>query len=100
MELTPFLVLSSCDPSGFFKLGREIAWLRWRDGGDPPWFEDRNRVPGTRPHATPSETVAAVVALRTLFPRFWPKKIKARIAMDRPDMAWPAAATIGGILNC
>jgi hypothetical protein len=43
--------------------------------------------------------IAAVVALRERFPRFGPKKTKARLTLDRPDIVWPAASTIGDILK-
>jgi transposase InsO family protein len=47
----------------------------------------------------PPETIAAIVAMRARYPRFGPKKIKARLALDRPDVGWPAASTIGDILK-
>lgn len=75
------------------------VWNRRRDAGDDRWFEEKSRVPGHCPHATPAETVAAIVAVRQRFPRFGPKKIRARLALDRPDLVWPAASTIGDILK-
>ncbi len=42
------------------------------------------------------ETIADV---RRRFPRFGPKKMRARLALDRPDIAWPAPSTIGDILK-
>lgn len=74
-------------------------WKRRREAGDARWFEERSRAPGHCPHATPPDVIAAIVALRGRFPRFGPKKIKARLTMDRPDLAWPAASTIGDILK-
>ena len=74
-------------------------WKRRREAGDERWFEERSRAPGHCPHATPPDLIAAIVALRGRFPRFGPKKIKARLALDRPDIVWPAASTIGDILK-
>ena len=90
-----------CELAANFGVSRETVyqWKRRREAGDERWFEDRSRAPGHCPHATPPEVIAAIVALRERFPRFGPKKIKARLAMDRPDIAWPAASTIGDILK-
>jgi len=75
------------------------TWRRRRDGGDERWFEDKSRAPSHCPHATPPEVVAKVLALREKFPHFGPKKLKARLAMDVPDLAVPSASTIGEILK-
>jgi len=75
------------------------VWKRRREAGGERWFEDLSRTPGSCPHATAPEAVAAVVAMRARYPRFGPKKIRARLVLDRPDVAWPAASTIGGILK-
>jgi transposase InsO family protein len=75
------------------------CWKRRRDGGDARWFEEQSRAPGHCPHATPPAMIAAVTAMRQRFPRFGPKKIRAKLALDCPDMSWPAASTIGDILK-
>jgi transposase InsO family protein len=75
------------------------VWKRRRDAGDARWFDELSRAPGTCPHALPPETIAAVVAMRRRYPRFGPKKIKARLALDRADVTWPAASTIGDVLK-
>lgn len=74
-------------------------WKRRRDAGDERWYEEKSRAPLACPHATAAAVVEAIVALRRRFPRFGPKKIKARLALDRPDVAWPAGSTIGDILK-
>lgn len=74
-------------------------WKRRREAGDARWFEEKSRAPGHCPHATPPDVIAAIIALRERFPRFGPKKIKSRLALDRPDATWPAASTIGDILK-
>lgn len=74
-------------------------WKRRRDAGDERWFEEKSRAPGHCPHATPPDVIAAIIAMRGRFPRFGPKKIKARLALDRPDLIWPAVSTIGDILK-
>lgn len=74
-------------------------WKRRRDAGEERWFEALSRAPGHCPHAVPAATIAAIVAVRARFPRFGPKKIKARLSLDRSDVVWPAASTIGDILK-
>lgn len=98
LDSKAFDVVELCDRYG---ISRETfyVWKRRRDSGDPKWFEDLSRAPGSCPHAVPAETIAAIVAMRDRFPRFGPKKIKARLALDRPSLVWPAASTIGDILK-
>jgi transposase InsO family protein len=75
------------------------ALKRRRDSGDERWYEELSRAPGHCPHATSDQTIAAIIAMRERFPRFGPKKIKARLALDQPGVVWPAASTIGDILK-
>jgi transposase InsO family protein len=75
------------------------VWKRRRESGDPRWFEERSRVPAHCPHATLEAHIAAIVAMRRRFPRFGPKKIRARLMAEEPAVAWPAASTIGELLK-
>jgi transposase InsO family protein len=84
-----------------FGISRETfyVWKRRRDAGGDRWFEELSRAPRSSAHATPTETIAAISAIRERFPRFGPKKIRARLGLDHPSMVWPAASTIGDILK-
>ncbi|MCB1527762.1 MAG: transposase [Hyphomicrobiaceae bacterium] len=97
-ESGAFTVVDLCER---YDISRETfyVWKRRRDAGDARWFDEKSRTPGHCPHATPSETVAAILALRQRFPRFGPKKIRARLALDQPGLILPAASTIGDILK-
>jgi transposase InsO family protein len=75
------------------------VWKRRRESGEERWFEERSRSPVHRPHETPSDHIAAVIAMRRRYPHFGPKKIRERLKTDRPDVVWPAASTIGDILK-
>lgn len=75
------------------------VWKRRREGGEERWFEAFSRAPGSCPHVTPGKAVAAVVTMRRRFPHFGPKKIRAKLEAERPQMDWPAASTIGDILK-
>jgi transposase InsO family protein len=44
-------------------------------------------------------TEAVVLALRRERPHWGPKKLKAHLGRARPDVAWPAASTIGDLLR-
>ena len=75
------------------------VWKRRRESGDERWFEEVSRAPGRCPQATCQSDIAAVVAMRERFPRFGPKKIRAKLITERPRHVWPAASTIGDILK-
>ena len=74
-------------------------WLaRWRE--DPErGLADRSRAPQRRPHALAGEVAEVLVALRTERPSWGPKKLRAYLAERRPDLAVPAASTIGDLLS-
>ena len=93
-----FTAAELCESYG---ISRETfyVWKRRRDGGEERWFEDKPRAPGRCPHVTTPEVIERIVAVRRRFPRFGPKKIRARLALDRPEQEWPAVSTIGDILK-
>ena len=70
-----------------------------RDSGEVRWFEDRSRRPLACPHAVSAEQADAIVALRRRFSTFGPKKLKAWLERTEPGLSWPAASTIGDILD-
>ena len=74
-------------------------WLaRWRE--DPErGLADRSRAPQRRPHALAGEVAEVLVALRAERPSWGPKKLRAYLAERRPDLAVPAASTIGDLLS-
>lgn len=84
-----------------YGVSRETIYVykRRRDSGEASWFEERSRAPKHCPHATPSEHVEGIVAMRCRFPRFGPEKIKAKLIEAHPQINWPAPSTIGDILK-
>jgi hypothetical protein len=76
---------------------------RRRDAGDARWFEERSRAPLSCPHATSPEVIDKILALRSRFAHFGPKKLRARLLMDepgdQPGIKAPSASTIGDILK-
>lgn len=97
-ETGVFTVAELCRRYG---ISRETfyVWKRRRASGEPRWFEDRSHAVETCPHATSGWLADRIIAARRRFPHFGPKKIKARLEREAPEVAWPAASTIGDILN-
>jgi len=75
------------------------VWRSRRASGDPWWFRDRSRAPKSCPFRTEAWLIERIVAMRKRFAHFGPKKLRARLLLDAPEEAWPAASTIGDILK-
>ena len=75
------------------------VWKRRRAQGDAHWFEDRSHAAATCPHVTCARQAAAIISMRERFPHFGPKKIRAWLTREQPDVAWPACSTMGDILK-
>ena len=86
---------------GRFGISRQTFYVlkQRRESGEARWFEERSRAPKSVPHAMPEEVRADVIAMRERFPRFGPKKIRARLIAEAPAVCWPAASTIGALLK-
>ncbi len=97
-ETGVFAVADLCRRHG---ISRETfyVWKRRRESGAARWFEDRSHAVASCPHATSGRLADRIVAARRRFPHFGPKKIKAWLERDAPEVAWPAASTIGDILK-
>jgi transposase-like protein len=87
--------------SSRYGISRETfyQWKRRRDAGDPEWFRDHASAPGRCPHRTEAAVIDAVEAMRRRFPRFGPKKLRAKLIERDPAAAWPAASTMGDIVK-
>ena len=59
---------------------------------------DRSRAPHHQANAVTEELVSAILSLRTVHPRWGPRKLRAWLARERPRTRWPSASTIGRIL--
>jgi transposase InsO family protein len=94
-------VFSASELAIRYGISRETfyVWKRRRESGDPAWFLDRASVPGSCPGRTAAELCEAVIAMRRRFPRFGPRKVRAKLLEGDPSVAWPAASTMGDILK-
>ena len=74
-------------------------WLaRYRSQG-VAGLVDRSRAPHSNSRAVDLETIDKVIALRTEFPTWGPRKVHAHLLQKHPERAWPAASTIGNIFD-
>ena len=74
-------------------------WTARREGGTLDWFADRSRAPLRSPHRLAEAQVAPILAMKRRFPHFGPKKVKARLELEQPQVTWPAASTVGAYLK-
>ena len=74
-------------------------WVgRYREEG-AEGLRERSRAAKRHGHATPSGLADLIVALRQARPSWGPRKIVAKLRLQHPDLAWPAASTAGEILK-
>jgi transposase InsO family protein len=74
-------------------------WInRYKEVG-PEGLLDLSRRPHGCSHATPAATENAILALRSRYPSWGARKLKARLEKLEPGTEWPAASTFGNILN-
>ena len=60
-------------------------------------LEDRSSRPEQSPHQTEPEIVERLIQAKREKPRWGPAKQRERLMRLHPEIAWPAASTIGGI---
>ena len=62
-------------------------------------LQARSRAPQQHGRALPAEPAAAILTLRRARPFWGPKKLRAVLLARQPEVAWPAASTIGALLR-
>jgi transposase len=74
-------------------------WInRYKEVG-PEGLLDLSIRPHSCSHATPERTENAILALRSKYPSWGARKLKARLEQLDPNVEWPAASTFGNILQ-
>ena len=77
--------------------GYEVLRRYERDG---EWgLEEQSRAPQRHPNQTAPAIEEQVLGLRRLHPRWGPRTLKARLQQLQPQIEWPAASTIGSLLD-
>ena len=83
------------------RISRETfhVWRARRASGEPNWFKDRSHATRACPHRTPSDKEEAIIAARRQFPHLGPRKLLPVLQRRFGGTDWPAASTIGDILD-
>ena len=79
------------------KTGYKI-WNRFQELGLIGVF-DEPRAPERIPHRTSKEAELRIIQLRNEHPTWGPKKLRAFLLRETPEVRWPAASTVGDILK-
>jgi len=84
-----------------FRISRRIGykWLRRYRLEGLEGLRDRSRAARDHPNQVGPEAEAGIVAARRAHPTWGPKKLKVLLERRDPFRPWPAASTIGEILN-
>ena len=84
-----------------FGISRKTGYkrvARYEEGGFEG-LEDLSRAPHSHPKQVSGEVEELVVAARQGHPTWGPKKLVAWLKEGDPEVAWPAASTVGKILE-
>jgi putative transposase len=93
--------LSMAELCRTFGISRKTGYKfvrRYHTSG-PEGLRDLPSVPHHQPHAVPEAIQERIIALRATWPVLGPKKLRATLIEEDPDLPWPAASTIGEILK-
>jgi transposase InsO family protein len=84
-----------------YGISRPTAYelLRRHEAEGEAGIGDRSRAPRRHPNQTPAEVEQAVLQLRRQHPRWGPRTLQARLKKVQPQVVWPAASTIGAMLD-
>ena len=84
-----------------FGISRKTGYklLRRYEAHGPEGLRDRSRAPLSNSRAIDEALIEPIVALRRCYPSWGPRKLKAWLEDARDETAWPAASTIGRILD-
>jgi transposase InsO family protein len=71
---------------------------RYQEQGEAG-LDEQSRAPRRHPNQTAAEIEAAVLELRRAHMTWGPRKLKWVLQREQPDVAWPAASTMGTLLG-
>ncbi len=102
-----FVALAAADRMPFVELCAMFGvstktgykWLRrFREDGDAG-LGNRSRKPHGNSRAVPDEVAWRILSLRKKYPRWGPRKLLAWLEQRQPGVRWPAASTVGNLLD-
>lgn len=84
-----------------FGIARQTGykWTKRYEEHGEQGLEAQSRAPQHCPQALSEAVVEAIVSLRREHPRWGPRTLRARLQVLHPDQPWPAASSIGALLN-
>ena len=84
-----------------YEVSRETGyyWLRRYRTGGVESLRDLGRAPARHPNQTVAEVEQRVLELRRAHMRWGPRKLKWVLERDGPEQRWPAASTMGAMLQ-
>jgi len=84
-----------------YGIARETGYYWWRryEEGGLEGLRDLGRAPHRQPNQTPAEIEQWVLELRRAHMRWGPRKLKRVLERDHPGRRWPAASTMGAMLQ-
>src|ERR1035437_8608368 len=84
-----------------YEISRPTGYALWHRYGNEgeAGLEKRSRGAGRHPNQTPREIEEQVLGLRRVHMRWGPRKLKAYLEWKQPAGIWPAASTMGELLQ-
>jgi putative transposase len=106
-ERFKFVQESKADDWSFAELCRRYGvsrktgykWLERYQCDGLAGLQDQSRAPQRHPNAVLEPVADEVLDLRRRHPHWGPAKLRARLEREAPEIAWPAASTIGEMLK-
>ncbi len=74
-------------------------WLERYQSDGLEGLRDQSRAPNRHPNEVLKEVAEEVLDMRRQHPHWGPEKLRARLQREAPEIVWPAASTIGEMLN-
>lgn len=74
-------------------------WISRYEASGPAGLYDGSSARLTQSRRTPHDITERIIRLRKKRPTWGPRKLRAKLILDEPGKPWPAASTIGGIIN-
>src|ERR1700723_2912223 len=74
-------------------------WINRYEEVGPEGLLDLSSRPHSCSHATPEKIENAILSLRSRYPFWGARKLKAKLEQLEPNVEWPAASTFGNILQ-
>ena len=84
-----------------YEISRQTGykWLERYEQEGEPGLEEHSRAPLQHPQAMLPGVRKTLVSLRSQHPSWGPRKLRAYLQRDTPEIVWPAVSSIGDLLR-